>query len=167
LLAANLHIALNQERALIDPSHKKDPKQSGYARTVANLASLYAAYVRATGPSVRELRMRQISTLKKREEVKPSAFGGCDALRYSWTFWFEDANKGYHSANYHYSDIAGQCDPIDYKKVRKKELDAQTALNEYVKKVGDEIDSYLESKVYGVADSWERLAKNPIPKLSD
>jgi hypothetical protein len=163
MLGANLHIGLNQERALFDPNHPDDHKESGYARTAANLAKTYATYARAAAPNVKKLRMDQISPIQKYENEQ---YGRDGSISCSWTYWFEDANNGYRSKQYHYSDVGNLCHKINYAKAEKLKLDAQTSLNEYRKNVETGMDSFLKSEVYDVADSWDKIAGNPIPDCS-
>lgn len=164
MLGANLHIGLNQERALIDPDHTKDPEESGYARTAANLASTYAEYARAAAPHVKTLRTDQISTIKENETATASADGS--STLWSWTYWFEDSNNGYRSKQYHYSDVATMCHFVDTDKAKKTEYDAKTALDEYKNAVEAEMDSILKKMVYKVVESWDKIAENPIPDSS-
>ncbi len=91
MLGANLHIALNQERALVDPDYRDNPAESPYAKTAANLAKLYAAYARAAAPNVVDLRVKQVTGIKNKHETHcqggPAAH--CTTI---WYYWFEDAN---------------------------------------------------------------------------
>jgi hypothetical protein len=155
MLGANLHIALNQERALEDPDYSDDPSVSPFARTAANLATLYADYARKAAPKVKELRLNQVTDIKSSHETHcqggPAAH--CTTI---WSYWFEDNNPQpkYKSKEYSYVD-GGKGSHDDAKP------QAQQARKAYLAKVERELN--LKEQVFDVAAYWDKIAANPIP----
>ena len=154
MIGANLHIALNQERALVDPAYCDDPSRSPYALTASNLAKTYAAYARAAAPAVVKLRQAQVTGLKSSHETHcqggPAAH--CTTI---WSYWFEDNNPKpkYKSKEYSYVD-GGKGSHDDAK---PQALQARKA---YLAKI--ERDLNLKQQVYDVAAFWDKIAENPI-----
>src|SRR6202012_2514919 len=68
MTGACLHMGLNQERALEDPS-VPNPSDSAYAKTVSKLATVYGDYAKKTAPYVKQLRLAQISGVQDRRET--------------------------------------------------------------------------------------------------
>lgn len=157
MLGANLHIALNQERALVDPHHVGEPQKSPYAQSAANLARAYAAYARTEAPYVEKRRLAQISAVKVDQlTLCPSGMGICVT---SSKYWFEDSNNGYRSQNYFSSTADKHSPPAGSQ--------AAEARKAYVAKAKAGLN--LKSQVYDVAAYWDQVAKNPIalvPPLS-
>ncbi len=153
MLGANLHIALNQERALVDPDYADDPGASPYARTAANLARSYADYARNAAPGVQAARLKQITAILE-DHVTSCSWGQAARCTTTWFFWFEDANPRpkYRSATYSYNDADKQ-----HPDVRAQ---AAKARKTYVAAVVKALN--LQAQVYAVAEYWDRIGKDPI-----
>ena len=148
MLGANMHIGLNQERALVDPNHVKDPQNSGYAHTAANLAKAYSGYARKAAPQVEKRRLAQVSGVKE-HYWSSCGQGHCTTF---FEYWFEDSNGGYRSKTYSWNTAEKHPPPAE-----KQAKEARAA---YVKKIRAGLQ--LQSQVYDVADYWDKVAKDPI-----
>ena len=155
MIAANLHIGLNQERALVDPYFSDDPSTSPYAATAANLAKLYAAYVRAAAPRVKALRLSQITPIKSSHEsyCQGGAAAHCTTI---WTYWFEDNNAKPKYRSKEYSFVDGGKGGTN-----KAKPQAQQARKAYAARIERELD--LKGQVLDVAAYWDKIAEHPIP----
>lgn len=151
LLGANLHIALNQERALVDPDYADSPENSPYAKTAANLATLYGDYATEALQGVIDARVAQVTGVLDDYETHCSggSSGRCTTF---WYYWFEDNNPKpkYKSKVYSYCDQ--DKDPPPAKK------NATKARNNYIK----ELKKQLSKGVPDVVKQWKAIAKNPI-----
>lgn len=153
MLGANLHIALNQERALVDPDYQDDPRSSPYARTAVNLARTYAAYARAVAPRLKELRLGQITGIK--EDSYTTCPGGSAApCTTRWWYWFEDGNPKPKYVSEKYQYYSSQKHPPD---ARGQATEARKV---YVAAIVKALDL---QRVNEVADYWDLIAKEPIP----
>ena len=148
MTGACLHLGLNQERALQDPS-VPNPSSSAYAKTVSNLAATYAAYARKTAPYVKQLRLAQISSLQ--QHIDTICRGNwCNIYGY---YWFTDSNNGYQSPSYSFN--SGD-------ESSSAEGDAQKALTAYYNSVSSQMDAMLQKSVYDVASNWDKLVSDPV-----
>ncbi len=151
LLGANLHIALNQERALVDPDYVDDPSASPYATTAANLAKLYADYAEAAVEGVVSARLKQVTGVLVDHKTHCTG-GAASRCTTTWYYWFEDRNPKpiYKSKVYHYNDQ--QKDPPPAEK------NATNARKTYIK----DLESKLRVGVPEVVKHWREIQKNPI-----
>jgi len=153
MLGANLHIALNQERALVDPDYTDDPGQSPYAKTAANLARLYGDYAKEAAPGVVSARTKQITGIKTDHDTHCQG-GAAAHCTTTWYYWFEDNNPKPKYKSKVYSYVDADKHPPDAK---KQATDARKA---HIKKITDELD--LQTQVYDVVAYWTEVAKNPV-----
>lgn len=151
LLGANLHIALNQERALVDPDYADNPSESPYAKTAANLAKLYGAYATEALEGVVKARVKQVTAVKEDHESHCSG-GSAGRCTTFWYYWFEDNNPKpkYKSKVYSYCDQ--DKDPPPAKK------NAGKARKAYIK----ELEKQLSKGIPEVVKQWNEIVKNPI-----
>lgn len=151
LLGANLHIALNQERALVDPDYADDPSESPYAKTAANLARQYADYAESAIEGVVKLRLAQVTGVKHDHETHCSGGPAARCITF-WYYWFEDHNPKpiYKSKVYSYNDQ--EKDPPPAQK------NAEAARKTYVA----DLEKQLRVGVPEVVAHWREIAKNPI-----
>jgi|GEM_PF-2825690 len=153
MTGACLHLALNQERALVDPTASK-ASDSAYAKSVSNLAATYASYARQMAPNVKDLRLKQIGQVQSSSNTHCGS-GSSASCTTSYYFWFTDSNNNYRSANYSYH--SAQKNPPN------SEGDAKAARDKYYSDVSTSMDATLQSQVYDVANSWDKLVGNPVP----
>ncbi len=151
LLGANLHIALNQERALVDPDYADNPSDSPYARTAANLAKLYGEYATEALEGVINARVKQVTAVKDDYDTHCSggAAGSCTTF---WYYWFEDNNPKPKFKSKVYSYCDKDKDPPPAKK------NAAKARKDYIA----ELKKQLSKGIPAVVKQWNEIAKNPI-----
>jgi hypothetical protein len=155
MTGACLHMALNQERALVDPE-VSTPSSSPYAKTVSNLANTYATYARKTAPYVKQLRLTQISSVQSDSHTQCSGISTqCTTI---YDFWFTDSNNGYRSNDYSYN--GHEKHPPDAKG------DAQNARTNYYNNISSQMDTELQDQVFNVASTWDKLVSDPVPNPS-
>lgn len=153
MLGANMHIALNQERALVDPQYVDDPANSAYAQTAARLAINYAEYARKTAPTIKKQRLKQITDVKSDSSTHCSGGAAAHCTTNSW-YWFEDKNNGYKSQTYSQSSAD--------KNAPDARSDAEKARKQYYNNISRDMDNTLKTQVYDVAAYWDQVAKNPV-----
>jgi len=138
---ACIHLNLNQERALQDPKYKK-PNKSAYAETIKNLLNTsYIEYANTTAPVVKDLRMKQISTVQSKTDTTCNSAGCFTSTHY----YFTDSNVDYRSSN------------------SENESRVQEERLKYYSEIEAEMDDLLQKEVYDVVKNWEQLEKKPVP----
>lgn len=151
LLGANLHIALNQERALVDKRYLDDPGGSPYAKTAGRLAKSYGDYATKALAGLVAARTAQVTGILRDSDT--SCQGGpaahCTTV---YSFWFEDHNPKpiYKSKVYFYSTAEKHPDP------------AQQQATEARKKYLQALEKDLRTQVPAVVTYWNSIALNPI-----
>ena len=144
MVAAGVHLALFQEKALVDPL-TTDPKKSSYAVTIQLTAEDYANHAESTFNSIITTRRNAIKFHYLPAEVHPD-------FEVEERWWWNDEYNGEKSELF--TKRSNQ-PPAEER--------ARNSFNSYVKEV---IDQLIKDLYYPLqtTEKWRMLIKNPIPK---
>ncbi|MGB4847661.1 MAG: insecticidal delta-endotoxin Cry8Ea1 family protein [Saprospiraceae bacterium] len=143
MMAANTHLAVIQEEALVDPDHPKNPLKSGFAQTIKDLVKEYSTHAKETAQKVIATRLTKISDLDS--WCSSGMYQGFCAER---TYFYKDAVTG-QQYNFNGNHTSYQ--------------DIEASLNNYISSVKNQISNDMDKNLIQVANTWMKLLDNPVP----
>lgn len=174
MTGASLHLALLQERALVDPN-ATTPSASAYAKTLEKLAKKYGEYATQTAPKILAIRLNQITEVVETTHNYPSI----NTLEFKYSFTDNHTGQTWSWAYNEYippwppgggleSDDKPPLDDASTSEPSKSAANnaATQARNNLISSVTNNLNALLSKEVTAVVTKWKTLETNPIPTIS-